>query len=362
MRKLSSIVRDNRLYVFLLIFIIGINIIATIGERIEKAQREVTTTPEAVEVKKEAPPGKEPLLSEEEIKARQEKLLALAKEKPILYFFLGMLNLLILFIILVGMILDAYFLKRWAKKEKLDIEIVEKETPRWTIADIVRVALIFLSGGYLFVILQSFAMKSFPLLYNENFRMVFNTAVINVVGISVILYFVIKKHGQSAKALGLTLKGFSKSVFLGITGYVTIVPILLAIMIATFYITKFIRYQPPVQPIVEVFLKEKATSILWLSTMFAAIFGPIAEEIFFRGFMYKAIREKMGIFAAMMVTSAIFAFLHAHIVGFVPIMVLGLLLAYVYEKTGSLVSSMSVHIVHNVGMVLLVFIARGVGT
>jgi membrane protease YdiL (CAAX protease family) len=49
-------------------------------------------------------------------------------------------------------------------------------------------------------------------------------------------------------------------------------------------------------------------------------------------------------------------------VGFLPIMALGLLLTYLYEKTGSLVSSMAVHIMHNVAMVILVFLARNIGT
>jgi membrane protease YdiL (CAAX protease family) len=123
-----------------------------------------------------------------------------------------------------------------------------------------------------------------------------------------------------------------------------------------------LEYRPPVQPIVEVFMEEKETAVLWISTLFAAIFGPIAEEIFFRGFMYGAVKKSFGVFWGMVVTASVFAILHAHAVGFFPIMVLGLLLAYLYEKTGSLVPSMAVHIMHNVGMVVLVFLMRGVGT
>ena len=120
-------------------------------------------------------------------------------------------------------------------------------------------------------------------------------------------------------------------------------------------------YEPPVQPIVGVLLEERDTSILWMSAFFAAVFGPVAEEIFFRGFMYPAVKEKWGKTAGIIGTSVIFSFLHVHVVGVLPIIALGVFLAYLYEKTGTLLVPIAVHIIHNVSMVILVFLVRGVG-
>jgi membrane protease YdiL (CAAX protease family) len=363
MGKFSDIVRENKLYTVLFIFILLVNVLIFADWMAERSEKRAQTAVQekAAEEEPVQPPERK-LFDEEDIKVRQEKLQDLADEKPLLYLFLGLFNLLILFVIFVGLLLDMYFLVRWTRKEPLRIQLVQQENPRWDIADVVRVTLIFLSFGYVFVILQAFVAKLFPILYNENFRMVFNTAAINVVGISVILYFVAGKYGQAVDALGLTSRKFSRGVFYAVVGYIALVPIFLAIMTATFYVTKLIEYRPPVQPIVRVFMEEKETGVLWLSALFAAVFGPIAEEIFFRGFMYRVLRVKLGIFWAMAVTSAVFAFLHTHIVGFLPIMALGMLLAYLYEKTGSLVTPISVHIIHNVGMVMLVFLVRGIGT
>ncbi len=144
-------------------------------------------------------------------------------------------------------------------------------------------------------------------------------------------------------------------------GYIALLPVLVFIMLLTFFVTRWLEYHPPVQPIVKVFIEEKETSVLLLSTLFAAIFGPIAEEVFFRGFVYSAIKKNIGVFWGMVITSVIFAFLHAHIVGFLPIMVLGLMLVYLYEKTGSLVAPMVLHMIHNIGTVVLVFIVRYIG-
>jgi membrane protease YdiL (CAAX protease family) len=102
-------------------------------------------------------------------------------------------------------------------------------------------------------------------------------------------------------------------------------------------------------------------TFLLYTSLFAAIAGPIIEEIFFRGFFYSAVKKYIGVFWATLITAAMFAGLHAHLVGFMPIFALGILLAYLYEKTGTLVSSITVHVIHNVGMVLLVFFVKQLG-
>ncbi|MFC1548402.1 lysostaphin resistance A-like protein [Candidatus Omnitrophota bacterium] len=368
MMNVFRIIRENKLYAGFAVFILLINLLVLAEkylpeppERPDKVVTEEVVEEKAVE-EKAVEEEERKLFDEEDVQARQEKIEKLATENPLFYIFLGLVNMAILFIAFVGLLFNVYFLVRFFKKEPLDIRVIGPERPRWTLGDVVRVTLIFLTFGYLFVIFQASVVKYFPLLNNDNFRMIFNTAMMNVVGISVILYFVIKKHGQKINAIGLTLKGFSKSVYYAIVGYVALVPILLGIMVITFFVTKLIKYQPPVQPIVEVFMEEKETAVLWLSTLFAAIFGPVAEEIFFRGFMYNAIKRTLGMFWGMIITAAVFSMLHAHIAGFLPIMALGILLAYLYEKTGSLVTSMSVHIMHNVGMLLMVFLMRGIGT
>ncbi len=363
MNKLTAIIKNNRLYTVLFLFILGINVMLVIGwvteRNEEKAQilsvDEQTPAPEAA-------PEVKTMFDEEEVEARQEKIMALMKENPLLGIFFGLINFAIFFVILIGLGLDVRFLKCLFAKKVFITRTVEKPSPNWTIGDVARVTLIFLSLGYIFAMAQSFLANIFPILHNDNFRMIFNTALMNIVGISVIMYFVVKKHGQNILALGLTVKEGISNIFSAIVGYVALAPVFVGIMVVTFFVVKMIGYKPPVQPIVQIFMEEKQTSILWFSTLFAAIAGPVAEEIFFRGFMYTAIREKLGIGRAMVITSVVFSLLHAHIVGFLPILALGLLLAYLYEKTGSLVSSISVHIIHNVGMVLLVFIARSIGT
>ncbi len=358
MKKLLRIAWKNRLYVALAVFLFTMNFIMFLADR---GTEQAGAGSGTAAVERTDPAAGMSMFDPESVKAREEKVRQLAARNPVLYLFLGLLNMAMLFALFVGLLLDGYFLARFFRKKPLDIRTAFRETPRWNIADIIRVSLIFLSFGYVFVILQSFATAFLPILLNDNFRMVFNTALMNVVGISVIFHFVIIKYGHSMEAVGLTSKNFAGNVCYAGIGYISLIPVLAAIMILTFFVVNWLKYHPPVQPIVQVLMKEKGTGILWLAAVFAAVFGPVAEEIFFRGFMYSALRKTFGVFRALIITSVIFSVLHAHIVGFLPIMALGILLAYLYEKTGSLVPCISVHILHNLAMIILVFLVRQIG-
>ncbi|MDP8299871.1 MAG: type II CAAX endopeptidase family protein [Candidatus Tantalella remota] len=361
MSRFTNFIGRNKLYVVLVVFIVGMNFLAFVGGKMMDEDSSEPQVTEEAALKASEETDAETMFDEEDIEARREKFEKIAEDDPTLYLFLGLLNLLILFVIFLGVILDVYFLTCKARKRLFDITLIRSEPARWTLGDVARVTLIFLGCGYLFIILQSMVGELIPVFNNDNFQMVFNTAVMNVVGISVIFYFIVRKYGQKIEVVGLSAKKFLKGVFYGLTGYLAIIPVLILIMVVTYFVTKMFAYKPPVQPIVEIFMEEKQTAVLWFSTLFAAIFSPIAEEIFFRGFMYKAMKRKWGVFWSMLATALVFSLLHTHIVGFLPIFVLGLLLAYLYERTGSLVPSICVHIVHNVGMVILVFLVRALG-
>ncbi|MDD4013600.1 MAG: type II CAAX endopeptidase family protein [Candidatus Omnitrophica bacterium] len=367
MRKLIDLLFKNKIYLAMVLFIIALNALIYVDKRdhrsevsSEESHSGEKTKDSEEAFREEESPASSLFPDEQEIKLRQEKLLALASENPKLYFFLGIFNMMMLYVIFGGVILNVILMIRAVRRQPISISGGPPAEAKWTLGDVIRVVLIFLTSGYAFIIVQALAAPSVPILYNDNFRMVFNTAVINIVGISVILYFV-RRSGQGPEALGITRENTGRNIGYAALGYLALIPVLLVIMLLTYQVTRIFHYEPPVQPIVEVFMKEKETSVLVLSTIFAAVFGPVAEEIFFRGFMYPAVRKSTGRIPAMVITSAVFAFLHAHLVGFLPIFVLGMLLVYLFERTASIVPSVLVHIFHNVAMVAFVFVMRAAG-
>jgi membrane protease YdiL (CAAX protease family) len=78
---------------------------------------------------------------------------------------------------------------------------------------------------------------------------------------------------------------------------------------------------------------------------------PVGEEVFFRGFIYGTLR-RWGRVSAVVLSSVLFAAVHLQIVHFLPILVLGVVLALLYERTGSLAGSIAVHGINNLIAVL----------
>ena len=60
----------------------------------------------------------------------------------------------------------------------------------------------------------------------------------------------------------------------------------------------------------------------------------------------------------MATTAAIFALVHTNVVGFLPIFLLGYLLADVYDRTGSLAAPLAVHIAHNTYLMSIALVMR----
>ncbi len=92
-----------------------------------------------------------------------------------------------------------------------------------------------------------------------------------------------------------------------------------------------------------------------------AIVAPVAEEIFFRGFMYAGLRKSMGVVGAMLVSSVFFTALHLSVGLFIPIFALGLLLAWLYEYTGSLYPGILLHAANNGLALLLLLVLQSMG-
>jgi len=76
----------------------------------------------------------------------------------------------------------------------------------------------------------------------------------------------------------------------------------------------------------------------------AVIYGPVVEELLFRGFIFNAILRYVPVGAALAISGIIFAGAHFEDpTSFVPLAVTGIILATIYYRTGSLVTSMLAH-------------------
>lgn len=84
-----------------------------------------------------------------------------------------------------------------------------------------------------------------------------------------------------------------------------------------------------------------------LNIILASIFAPVIEETLFRGIIFKSLRKYFGKWTAAVISAAMFSGLHMQTYGFIPRFVLGLALAYLYERNNSLYPSMALHSLNN---------------
>jgi hypothetical protein len=90
------------------------------------------------------------------------------------------------------------------------------------------------------------------------------------------------------------------------------------------------------------------SSIVVAMTGIAIVMGaPIAEEVLFRGFLFGGLRRYMPIVPAMLVSGLIFSLAHFNVGLIIPFTLVGAILAYVYERSGSLYANIGVHFLFN---------------
>lgn len=84
------------------------------------------------------------------------------------------------------------------------------------------------------------------------------------------------------------------------------------------------------------------------SLAFGAVAVPIAEEFLFRGVLFRWLRDRWGIWPGTFLSALIFAVIHPPAAGAAPlIFLIGLALAWLYQKTGSLRPGMALHGANN---------------
>jgi membrane protease YdiL (CAAX protease family) len=95
---------------------------------------------------------------------------------------------------------------------------------------------------------------------------------------------------------------------------------------------------------------DESTAALVAVCVLVTVIAPIAEEVFFRGYFYGALRNWRGPWPAALLTGLVFGAIHggsADAVFLVPLAILGVMLCVVREQTGSLLPCIALHTFNN---------------
>lgn len=97
-----------------------------------------------------------------------------------------------------------------------------------------------------------------------------------------------------------------------------------------------------------------------LMVVAACVLAPLVEETVLRGYLFAALDNRFGFVVAALLSSAVFGIMHFPGASLIlAAFVLGLVLCWVYKKTGSLWTVIGLHAVSNSVAVVLVLIGSG---
>lgn len=119
-------------------------------------------------------------------------------------------------------------------------------------------------------------------------------------------------------------------------------------------IASFFDYSFDLQAAIELWRNLNGSLEIAIGLLVTVILAPIAEELIFRGLLYRLFRSKMPIYLAVIASSAIFAFIHFSLFAFLALFFLSSLLCYIYERYGDLRLCMLVHCLFNLFNTILI--------
>jgi membrane protease YdiL (CAAX protease family) len=179
----------------------------------------------------------------------------------------------------------------------------------------------------------------------------------NVAMVGVVLVAVRVIYGQGPWTAGLSLWRWGPRALVGLLAAAVVVPLnaglerLSAIIVRQVSLSSMVQrdFESQMQQFLELFT---GTGGLLLALVVIGVIGPLGEEVFFRGFAYRCFRTRWGPVVGGAASAALFSLIHFNPVGLLPIFLVGCVLAYLYERTGTLVAPFALHAANNIVAVL----------
>ncbi len=212
--------------------------------------------------------------------------------------------------------------------------------PPWDGADAALGALAAVVATFVAVIIVSLALQGDDEAASGTILQLALTGALNVVFIGIVWGLAVRRRGASWSELGLrhwTGGGALWAVPAAVLA-------MLAIVVAYSAVIDALGWGDELK--VE-FFDDRRIGVLAAASALAIIAAPFVEEVFFRGFVLQGLTRHMTPVKAALLSSALFAVAHVRPVTYVPIFLIGLILALLFLKTRSLPLAMAAHAVYN---------------
>ncbi|MBI4577821.1 MAG: CPBP family intramembrane metalloprotease [Planctomycetes bacterium] len=157
--------------------------------------------------------------------------------------------------------------------------------------------------------------------------------------------WLLARNGPGAAGLGL--QGAVRSSLVGGLHYALFLPVLGAVALVNLAGLDALGVEVTRQQAVVAIEGERDPALVATFVLAAGVVAPFAEEVFFRGALYPALRRRLGVAAAVTVDAAAFALVHQAPSQAVPLFAIGVVLAVLRERSGGIVAPVVFHAAHN---------------
>lgn len=163
-----------------------------------------------------------------------------------------------------------------------------------------------------------------------------------------------RRRGASlGRELGMTRKITLQSVLYGFGGYCIGMPLMVLVGLVAPEV--FRHFPTPSNPAIPQLISANSAAAAILIVL-ASFIAPVVEETLFRGVLYNAIKMRVGVWPAILLSGFIFGFIHpVGVAEMFPLAVLGGVFAWMAETRKSLAPSMVAHCINNLSTCILVF-------
>jgi membrane protease YdiL (CAAX protease family) len=164
--------------------------------------------------------------------------------------------------------------------------------------------------------------------------------------IGTILVSLLLRRMRPAELFGFDRLGFTKVFLWGAGLLLSALPLIFASS-AVVSSLMHVNSQKDSQPIMQLFERAGEPAKRIPIIILAIVIAPLAEEFFFRGFLYGVLKRYAGALPALVFTGVAFALIHLHVPSLLPLFLLACVLTLAYELSGSLLVPMAMHALFN---------------
>lgn len=231
----------------------------------------------------------------------------------------------------------------------MDEEMTTRPRPTWSPFEAIPVGIGAFAGTALVALVL-------PLVFDVRTSFVLIGLAFESLLAGLTLLWIRVRPNASRAALGLVGRNVGRRLVVGFaSGLALFVVTVFLVAPALYALLSLLAGDPVVPPRQEVLPEGPSAFHVYLGGVVVVLAAPIGEELFFRGLLFGGLRRSLPFWAAAVISSAIFAVVHVYVLLMPLLFLVGFGLAYIYERSDSLVTSIAAHAAFNlVGYLLIV--------